>query len=338
MKTPKIICTVAALAFSITASQAVETDPVGFVTVTVPANSDAILAVPLNRTSEFKGTISSISGNTVTVSGTPGWTTNQFAYNGPNDAGTDQLKTYAMQIASVTKEGLTCSITLSGTNTLTVTIPTGEDLTGINAGASGDQIDVLPYWTPASLINSAIPQDSQILQFKGSITGVNVPSDNVFYYDSGAWYDDGFAEANTNPLDFGSAFIFRNGGSAATTISMVGVVPMTKHRLRIKVPSSTVDQDIAIGFSSPVPTAIGSVGLNFTEDDQLLVFNNSAAGQNKPASAVYYYVNGDGWVDDSFAPVGTSMMLQPGQGYIFRKKAAGNSTYLWTSLQSYLQP
>lgn len=316
----------------------VTTDPVGFVSVTVPANSDAVLAVPLNRTSEFKGIISSISGSVITVTGTPNWTANQFVFNG-----TTQLKTYALQLASGSKEGLTGKITANTTNSVTVQLDAGEDFNGVttevvNGTGNGTQVDIMPYWTPKSLITSTVSQSTEILLLNATVAGINLSASGAYGYDSGGWVDENtFASADDAPLNFGSSFIYRNGG-VATTISMVGSVPMNKHRVLFRTRATGVSQDIAIGFSSPVPTAIGSIGLTFTDDDQLLVFNNTATGQNKSASQVLFYSTVDGWSDDNFTNVNTTFMMQPGQGYVLRKKSTGAATaFVWTALQSYLQ-
>lgn len=318
------------------------TDPVGFVSVTVPANSDAVLAVPLNRTAVFKGVIQSISGTTITVAGTsPAWTTSpqQFVYNG-----TTQLNTYAVQLATGAKEGMTAKITANTANTVTVQLASGDTLGSVKTEdvegpGLGDHIDIMPYWTPASLITTTVPQGSEILLLEAAIGGVNLASSGQFGYDSGSWADENtFDSADNAPLEFGHSIIFRNNSASPFSISMVGAVPMSKHRVLLRTYANNKDQDLAVGFSSPVPTAIGSIGLNFTEDDQLLVFNNSAAGKNKSASQVLFYTNADGWVDDSFQPVGTTFFLQPGQGYVFRKKSTGApTTFVWTALQSYLQ-
>jgi uncharacterized protein (TIGR02597 family) len=309
------------------------------VSVTVPANSDAVLAVPLNRAAVFKGVIQSISGNVITVAGTsPAWTTDQFVQMLPG-----QVNTYALQLASGSKNGLTGKITANGANTITVQLDPAENLTGVQTEAAdgtgkGDHIDILPFWTPVSLITSAVSNGSQILLLESTTAGVNLSSSGSYGYDSGSWVDENtFQDANHSPLAFSRSFIFRNAG-AATTISIAGSVPMNKHRIVIRSYGAG-DQDIAIGFSSPVPTPIGSIGLNFTEDDQLLVFNNSAVGQNKSASQVLYYTTADGWVNESFQPVGSTFMLQPPQGYIFRKKATGAAgSFVYTALQSYLTP
>jgi uncharacterized protein (TIGR02597 family) len=331
MKSLKFLATFTAMALS--SAMAATTDPVGFVSVPVQANSDAILAVPLNRASEFKGVINSIVGNEITVSGTPNWNVNQFVQNGGV-----QPKTYALQIASGAKEGLIGKVTANTANSVTVQLDSGEDLSGVVSGANGDQIDILPYWTPASLISaSTVTPNSQILLLASTLAGINQSSSGALLFDAGNWYDDNFENADNFPLPFGSAFIYRNGTSAAT-ISLTGSVPMNKHRTVIRTRASNVDQDIAIGFMSPVPTPVGSLGLGFVDDDQILIFNNTAAGINKSSTGALIYTTADGWVDDNFTPVGTTFMLQPGQGYIFRKKGTSlPQTIVWTSLQTYLQ-
>jgi len=340
MKTPKIICTVAALAFSITTSQAVETDPVGFVSVTVAANSDAVLAVPLNRASEFKGVISSISGNLITVTGTPGWTANQFVFNGPLDVGTDQIKTYAIQIASGTKEGLTGFISANGTNTLTVVLDAGEDLTGVLAGASGDQIDILPYWTPASVFTSLPASGVELYLFPTNDAGVNHSPGTIYELAGTSWLNqDTGAAVGNSPLAFGQAFVLRNGSASSATVSMVGSVPMSKHRILLRTLAADTPQDSRIGYLSPIPEAIGSVGLGTNPGDELHVFDNSAVGINKSPVTILEFT-GTAWLNqDSGANVNTSFMMQPGQGYLLRRVGtASPSTVAWSDLQSYLSP
>lgn len=339
MKTSKILYSLAAIALAQVSLQAVETNPVGFVSVTVPANSDAILAVPLNRAATFTGVVNAVAGNVITVTGTPGWTANQLVFNGPADAGTDQLNTYALQLASGAKEGLIGKITANGTGTnptVTITLDAGEDLTGVLAG---DQLDILPYWTPSTLIPSAsVPADSSILLLATSAAGVNLSSIGILSFDGTNWFDEGFSVADHSPLFFGQAFILRTGNSQAN-ISMVGSVPMNKHRVKLQIAAANTDQDIAVGYSSPVPTPIGSSGLGFSDGDSLLVFNNSAAGINKSASTILSYSVADGgWLDEGFNVVNTTYILQPGQGYILRKAGvASTSSITWTQLQTYLQ-
>ena len=318
--------------------QTATSDPVGVINLTIPGNSDAVLAVPMLRTAEFKGAIKSISGSQITVIGNPGWVTNQFVQNLPS-----QTKTYAVQIASGSKEGLTGKITSNASNTITVQLDSAENLSGIitddASPGNADQIDITPYWTPSTFVTGTIPQGSQILLLNSTFNGVNLSSSGSFGYDSGIWVDeDTFDEADHAPLNFGKAVIFRNNGPAAVNLSLHGSVPMSKHRAILRTYGGA-SQDISIGFSSPIPAKVGAIGLGWHEDDQLLVFNNSAVGFNKSASQVLYFTTSDGWVDDNFEPVGNTFELQPGQGYIFRKNATGSpATFVWSALQSYLTP
>lgn len=347
MKTPILASLFVGLALAAIPSgfgQTVTSDPAGFVTVSVQANSDAILAVPMYRTAAFKGVIQSISGNTITVAGTsPGWTTDQFVQSLPG-----QTNTYAVLLATGAKEGMIAKVTANAANTVTVQFDSGDDFTGVNTEAAngagnGDHIDIMPYWTPLTLFTGAtIPQGTQILFFNGGASppqGVNLSSTGSFGYDSGSWVDENtFETADHAPLGFGRAVILRNPSASVLSLSMVGSVPMAKHRFLLRTLANNLSQDIFVGYSSPIPEPVGNLSLGFAEDDQLLVFNNAAAGQNKSASQVLYYTTGDGWVDDTFTPVGSTFMLQPGQGYIFRKKATANpTTVVWQDLQGYLQ-
>src|SRR6184192_1989621 len=58
-------------------AQSMTTDPVGFTTTGLPANSDTLINPPFTRPVAYVGAITSAAGSTITVSGTP-WTTNLF--------------------------------------------------------------------------------------------------------------------------------------------------------------------------------------------------------------------------------------------------------------------
>jgi uncharacterized protein (TIGR02597 family) len=327
----------------------VYTAPVGFVSVAVPANSDAILAVPMNRASEFQGIISSISGNTITVAGTPGWALGQFV---PLFTAN---KTYALQIASGAKEGMTLKVTNNGTNTLTVEVPAGEDLTGIVTGANGDQVDLMPYWTPASLFQSAPPAGVEIQGFSGAGVGINLGASEIYAHAGGNAWEDGVngGESSHVTLPFGSGFIFRNNNPSSYTVSVVGAVPMSKSRIRLSTLASDTAQDVAFGYLSPVPEALSSIGnpsvalgsqsanaLGFPVNpgDEIQGFDNSAPGINKGASEIYIW-SGSAWEDGiNGGEIDFNVKLKPAFGYIFRKAATAQvQTVVWTKLQSYLQ-
>jgi len=330
---------------SIFALTTATTDPVGFVNVTVPANSDAILAVPLNRTPDFKGVIQSISGNVITVAGTsPGWATSPQRYV---QALPTQPNTYAVLFATGVKEGMIAKVTANGANTVTIQLDAGDDLTGVKTEAVdgagfGDHIDIMPYWTPSTLVPSTAAVGVQILGFVGTTVGTNLSSSQIYAHGGGGVWEDGFTseDATHTPLRFGIGFVLRNTGGAALPITFVGNVPMTKYRQQLKTLAANTDQDFAFGYSSPIPETLDNVGLGAAPDgDTILGFNNAATGYNKSASQLLVR-DGGAWVDGFTGdPVGATFQLQPGFGYVYRKfRTVSPTTAVWSDLPSYLNP
>lgn len=352
MKTPKICCLLTAIALAQSSLFGVSTDPVGFVSVSVPANSDAVLAVPLNRAAEFKGVIQSISGNVITVAGTPAWTANAFA------PGVTANKTYAVQIAGGAKEGMIGRVTANGTNTITVALDSGDDLTNIGtvaapldpdgAGpltAQADQIDIMPYWTPGSLLPTTLGVGVQFFGFTGTPAGTNLAAVQIYSHTgSGVWENgDDFSDASDIPLPFASAFILRNSTSNVQNISFVGTVPMTTHRVRFGTLASNKAQDIRFGYTSPVPTTLAQAGLTGTgspaaSGDQILIFNNSQTGFNKAAAQILEF-DGTDWTDgETFEVVTNTFQFTPGFGYLYRKFGTpAPVSVVWQDVQTYLQ-
>jgi len=346
MKTPKICCLLTAIALAQSSLFGVSTDPVGFVSISVPANSDAILAVPLNRAAEFKGVIQSISGNVITVTGTPAWTANAFA------PGVTANKTYAVQIAGGAKEGLIGRITGNGVDTITVSLDSGDDLTNIGtvaipldpdgAGpltAQADQIDIKPYWTPGSLLGTNLPAATEFLGFENSGTGVNKAASEIYGATGSSWENGETGDdATHSPIRFGKSFILRNNSASPISLSMVGSVPMTAAVIRLSTLGNNTDQDQRIGFMSPVPESIINLNIPAQAGDIIFGFDNSASGKNKSASIVYAF-DGTNWVNDETGdPLSINDKLQPGFGYMFRKfRTATPQTVVWRKLPSYLQ-
>lgn len=317
----------------------VVTAPVGFVSVTVPAASDAALGAPLSRTEEFQGVIQSISGNTITVAGTPGWTANQFVY-----ASGTQPKTYYARIDSGVKEGLIATIASNGTGDLTVTLPSGEDLTNVSTNAAlispattGDSLSISPYWTPATLVTGVVA-GTQILRYPTATAGINLSSAATYLFNGTNWF---FGATNVNDVPFGSAegFVLRNNSASPQTISITGSVPMTGHRARLVTLAANTSQDQRIFYNSPIPEVVGNVfpPTALSAGDRLLAFDNSAPGKNKSSSATLLWT-GSAWMQGS-TNVTTTYQLQPGNSYLFRKNQTGASaaTVTWSDLQSYLQ-
>ncbi len=119
------------------------TDPVGFTTTSCLSNSDTLLSVPFTRPQTFVGAILSVSGGTMTVSGAPGWTTNQFVYV----QGSQPNHYYALLGPATTtnpKEGHLYTVTANTTDSLTDDT-TVDSLTGVPTNA---QVVIIPLLDP----------------------------------------------------------------------------------------------------------------------------------------------------------------------------------------------
>lgn len=318
------------------AQSTVSTNPVGFVTVAVPAQSDAVLAVPLHRSSVFKGTIQSMAGSTLTVVGNPDWTANQFVQALPG-----QTDTFGVLIATGVKEGLIARVTSNTSNQLTIEMPAGDDLTGIKTGAvdgagQGDEVDVMPYWTPSTLFPASPSTGSRLLFFPNDLPGINLSSNLTVLRASSGWFV-GATPADHRVLPYGVSFVFRNQTSLAQTISMVGAVPMASQRAVLaKLSQVGQGQDLRVGISSPVPEFIGNLELGFTPGDRLLVFNNSLVGFNKSPSMTLLW-SGSAWFQGA-TNVSATFLLEPGNGYVLRRSSnAPAGAVVWQLVQSYLQ-
>ena len=353
----------------------VTTTPVGFNTVTALDNSDTRFSAPLQRTAAFQGLVQSVAGNVITVQGLPGWTLNQFVYV----SGT-QSNTYYASIRSGNKVGMFYTVTAndadSGTaNVTTFTVdPAGDTLTGASGIVTGDSFSIIPYWTfgtlfpagqglaPASTVAGS-GNLTQILVISPSSVGTNLSATSIYYYYPGngsnfvaGWRKVGGGFTSIKDDDIllpDSPIIVRqnNVGSNAAIVT-TGSVPQSSRANIIGTLQSNTAQDNWVSIEMPVAITLAQSNLvasgAFTSattvagtgGDQLFVFDDTTAGQNKSASAIYYYYPGNGsnfaagWrkVGGGFNNLfDTTAIFQPGSGYVIRKLGAATaSTTVWT--------
>lgn len=350
---PLLLAVVFASSLSVaTAQTTVATDPVGFTTVQCLANSDTFVSVPFTRPPEFVGAIQSVSGNSLTVAGSP-WTANQFVYAAGN-----QPKTYFALIGSNAKEGSYYTVTSNGTNTLTVDLE-GDDISTVQAGT---QVLVVPYATLASVFPASdanvsfvaspnqFNRQTQILIPNYEGTGINLTTSATYYFLNGAWRKFGRPATesyNDDPFVNNGYFIVRNAGTA-TSLATPGNVLMKKTTVPLLTRTNT-QQDNFVSLLRPVEVKLNDLGLissgafvaspnAFNRVDQLFLFDNSTTGLNKSAGATYYYLNG-AWRkfgQPATADFGTDV-IPAGSGFIIRKGAtATGATVLWQNAPTYL--
>jgi len=331
------------------AQTSVTTDPVGFTTTSCLSSSDTYVGIPFTRPPEFSGTIQSINGSTITLNGSPGWANNQFVYS----QGT-QPKHYYVLLgnggASDPKEGHIYPVAGNGSNTLTVDATT-QNLSGVTANT---QITLIPYWTPATVFpasdvgvsftpTGSPPAYQTLLRVPNySAPGINQPYAAEYYFNNSSWQRISPAGVgDDDPLLPDGYFVIRNANAAPTLpLTALGSVLMKKSAVPL-LTSRTQQQDNAVALIRPVNVSLVSTGLapideSFTENDQLLLFDNSQAAFDKSPSAIYVFSNGWRLSTDlntdrgsDIIPPGTALLVRKGpttDGTVFSSNSPTNVT------------
>jgi uncharacterized protein (TIGR02597 family) len=329
------------------------TDPVGYNSIALLANSDTYVSIPLHRTAAFVGPVASVSGNVITLAGSPSWSTSQFVY-----ASSSQTNTYYAFIRSGSKEGNYYTVTANSANTLTLDLA-GDTLSGLNAG---DTLSVIPYWTlgtlfPASDVGTSFTASPSIASIRTAIlipdlqtTGINLAAAKTYFYYNSAWRQSGqslTANKNDDILIPDTYFIVRNAANSGvftqsgSVVMKKSVVPLLTH--------ATGKQDNAVALVRPVPVTLNDSGLISSgafqastspaiRKDELLVFDNTVAAKNKAAASVYYYYN-NGWRkvgQSASTDFGTTVVFGPDTGVQIRKAASGTGQASnWTNVSTY---
>lgn len=316
---------IAACTFSISAraQTSVTTDPVGFMSVSLLGSSDTFVAPPFTRPPEFTGAIQSASGNSITVSASPGWTTNQFVYA----AGTQSKHYYALIATGGSgKEGHFYPITGNSANALTVDT-SADDLNNVPANA---QVLVIPYWTFATLFPTSdqnvsfTPSPSnKITQLKTQVLipdyttdGTNLAYTATYYFINNTvnnapnvgWRlfgDSAITDHGDDILLPDLYFVVRNpSGTPTLPLTNAGSV-LTKKLASQLLTDATQQRDNPVAMVRPIGVTLNNTGLTPNDGsfvaspsnrltqikDQLYVYDNSVASFNKSPVATYYYIN-----------------------------------------------
>lgn len=323
------LCTLAATS-SLWSQTTIATDPVGFVSNTIPANSDSTYSVSLQRATAYTGSLGIlVDADTISVAGTsPAWTTDQFKL------------THYLLIGSGNKEGLFAEIVGNSGNTLDVVFFIGNfgTVTG-NRVEVGDQVKIVPYWTLGTLLpDGTVPDGTTVLLYNRTQSGINKSASVIYTMYSGfGWYD-GPNNGNSQVIYPDESFVIRAPATQPLNLTITGTVPMDKVRTQLSNLAAGQDQDIRITTGVPVPTTLSSfLNLGATGDgDTLFVFNDAATGQNKSALNVITYYNGFGWYDGPNDM--SNLLLQPGQGLLYRRTAANSAQPAIVSFKPSYQP
>ncbi|OYW27991.1 MAG: hypothetical protein B7Z47_06195 [Chthoniobacter sp. 12-60-6] len=299
------------------AQTTVNSDPVGFVSTSVTANAggsgtDITFSPSLNNSPAFQGTITAIpSASSLQISGTPGWTANQYATG------------YYVLIASGNREGLWAQISANTTDTLVV----------------GDSVKIIPFWTLGTLLpDGPIPDGIVALLYDRSQSGINKSASNIYtMYTGYGWYS-GSTNGNGQIIYPDESLVIRVPAGQTLSLAATGAVPMNKIRTLLQNVTAGQDQDIRITTGCPVPVSLGSFLNNGAPSggDVVLLFDDSIQGINKSASVIATYYVGYGWYSGSTDL--TNYQIQPSQGIVYRKAAANSSSSVANIFKPTFQP
>ncbi len=364
-KLPYLLLGALALAGNTFGQTTATSDPVGFITVGLQANSDGPLSLPLHRTSALHTPVTAVSGNVITVSAT--LTASQFVYSLSTQKDTYYVRVVSTISGASPVKGAWYHITANTNSTITVD-PAGPTLQASGLVAN-DVIEIVPYWTLDTLFpngqglaatsNIDSPLD-QVGFMPNNVPGVNLqPAQlNAYITDPSSglqngWYNSGnFSPTGSSPITPDSYLFVRNAG-AAKSITVTGGVPTSSQTSVIGRIANNQGQDNFTANPFPVTLSLAESRLfesgafaptpNIdSPQDLLLVFNGTETGANSQPSAIYFYSTdsanlGVGWFNaGTYAgPLDTSKLLVPGRAFIVRKAPGAVSAVAWKADPTY---
>jgi len=343
------LCAFTSQSFGIEAS----TDPLGVIQINALGNSDTLVSLPLKHPSDFNGVVASVDGSVVTLAGTPGWTADDWVYNGDT-----QLSTYYLFVRDGDMAGSYFTIVDNDAASVTLDVA-GSDLSGLLADTA---VSIHPYYTLAELFpegeglnesTSAVDRQSELFFPDIAGEGINLASAATFFFMDGHFHRVGgdLSEIYDNYILLPDGyFILRNNVATATEISFLGEVIMSDVAMPLIALEGT-QQDNIIGLQRPIEMTLDESGLitsnafAVTTDpsdiqDMLLVFDMSEAKKNRSANDAdrYFYYN-NGWrLDgaDIATDYGDTEVFTPGTGFIIRKAAAlADEQKVWSNSANY---
>ncbi len=353
------------------AESGIGTKPVGVQPLLIRGQSDNVLSLPMQRLPVFKGYVVQSSANTLTIStaepeGTPhspAWSDNEFVYN----AAAGQRESYYLEIISGGLEGVSFRITGNSQDTIHLDTE-GDELTNypkLGAIHLNDRVQIRPYWRVRDIfeVDGAPVIDSRpnpfllrdeilIPNYSDASVGINKAANLIIHHLAGV----GWRAAGQGTADYGdyvlppnSVFIVRRRNTTDLTLWNTGPASLLRSVSFVPGGNGISPNDTYVALNHATPVTLDASGLrradqeasvikdstsDFAREDELLAFP-AAGGFNAPPSTIYYYRAGEGWKQvGTSGTVGQSVMLEPGRGYIIRKKAANpGMDWLKESLQ-----
>jgi len=333
------------------------TPPAGYVKLTARGGSDSLVAVPLAKRSALMANVTAVTANSITLAAT-GLAENAFAPS----SGT----TYYAQFVSGNLEGINLKIT-ANTAAGSFTLDTaGDDLTAhplgaVNAGASGDVVRIVPFWTvsdvfgatadtvvldaSASVPSSIYVSGDQLRLLDNALAGTDkTPASLLAFVGSSGWRSTatGGADAGTTVLPPGIPLIVRRQKAADAQIVVTGYLLPERFVFRVPSLGSGEARDIAFGFANGGDVSLsgsnlaasGARGAVETSPDAehakdvVLDLPTDHRGFDLPPAREFSF-NGTDWFEADINE--NAHLLEAAKGYLLRLRGARAVRY-WVQL------
>jgi uncharacterized protein (TIGR02597 family) len=298
------------------------TTPVGFINETVAGGTLSspqltLLSPTLTQPVVFQGTISAISGKTITASGA-NWTADQF--DGANGE-------YYVEVFSATKPGALSDITTTATSSVT----TADDLTAF--ASVGDSIAIRKHVAISDFLGANNTwglhsgNDSSVADLVLVYSGA-VPA-TYWYYDgtlggSPGWVDSNFNSAAGVAIQPHDGVVIQRKYAGNLTITSTGSVKSGNTLFPVFTGLNV------LGTLSAAGMTLDSSGL-YNGTSALTASNDSSTADlvmiyNGSVPSTYWYYDGSlggspGWVDSNFQPAG-SVVIAAGTAFVVSRKGA----------------
>jgi len=313
----------------------------GAVPIVADGAADTVLSLPLNVPAVFRATVASAADSTISFSGTPNLTPDEFVY--VEDI---QPQTFYLFFESGDLAGRV--FTIVGNSTTSVT------LSEVAAATADDAVAIHPYWTLGTLFSGdqglvsatkAGERPTEVIFPAVDSDGVNPAAEAVYYFSDGAWRRVGAAfdaEFDDTILEPGRAVIVRLNQEEDATLVLTGEVVMSELSLPVRARAEG-SQDNLLGLNRPLDVSLDESGLAGSEafettidsgqiKDRVVLYGDEP-GQNRIPTDAYYYFD-EGWRKEGDDPATDhgSAVIKAGEGFVIRKgEQAGDPVDYWVN-------
>jgi len=317
----------------------------GAVPIVADGSADTVLSLPLSVPAVFRARVASVSESTVTFSGTPGLTEDQFAY-----VADTQPQTYYLFFETGVLAGRVFTIQGNSSAAVTLVADAGE----VADAMVDDAVAVHPYWTLGTLfpgdlgLSPAIrpgQRPTEVIFPAVDRDGVNSSAEAVYYISDGSWrrvgapLDTSFDDTILRP---DCPIIVRMNQKEDATLVLTGEVVMSELSLPVRARAGGL-QDNFLSLTRPLDVSLSDSGLagssafETTDDsdqikDRVVLYGNAPAQNRQPTDA-YYYFNG-GWRKEGDSPAidHGSVVIRAGHGFVIRKaEQVGDPVKYWVN-------